>query len=467
VRIRGIVVVLAWLAIAPATAAALTVTEYGSRATLDGPQGITAGPDGDVWFAENGANKIGRITLDGAITLFSDDKSLLPKPYDITLGADGNLWFTVTLGNRIGRITPGGVITLFPDNVTTLNDPVWITTGADGNVWFVDHENGSALAEIGRITPDGTITEFPAPGGAAFSLARGSDGNVWFQTGTAVPEIARIDPAGTTTVVPNTMGLSSPIAGPDGNIWVRRRSTNGLAQITPAGVITDVPNFADPYIGPITAGPDGNVWFADYGNAGGQIGRITPTGVVTFYPAPIAQDILEMTAGPDGTLWFTDQTNEAIGKISDLSSVTAPVTPPPAGVAAKLSALAISPRTFRVGRTGATVHFTLNTAASAIFTVQQSRPGRRAASGRCTAPTRRTRHARPCTRTVRIPGHVTRSGVGGRNTFRFTGRLNGHALKAGNYRLAAHLMTPGATTATVAFTIAKPHVAVHGRAHAS
>ena len=30
-----------------------------------GPDGITAGPDGAIWFTENGADKIGRITLDG------------------------------------------------------------------------------------------------------------------------------------------------------------------------------------------------------------------------------------------------------------------------------------------------------------------------------------------------------------------------------------------------------------------
>src|SRR5262249_20087021 len=36
------------------------------------------------------------------------------NPTVITAGPDGNLWFTETSANKIGRITPGGMITKFP-----------------------------------------------------------------------------------------------------------------------------------------------------------------------------------------------------------------------------------------------------------------------------------------------------------------------------------------------------------------
>jgi len=49
------------LSSAPAWAAAGTVTEF--PLPLPGePFGITAGPDGNVWFTEAFGNKIGRIT---------------------------------------------------------------------------------------------------------------------------------------------------------------------------------------------------------------------------------------------------------------------------------------------------------------------------------------------------------------------------------------------------------------------
>src|SRR5438874_555681 len=68
------------------------------------PTGITAGPDGNLWFTEIGANKVGRITTAGVITEFP-----LPArhsgPTGIAAGPDGALWFTEFYGNKIGRIT--------------------------------------------------------------------------------------------------------------------------------------------------------------------------------------------------------------------------------------------------------------------------------------------------------------------------------------------------------------------------
>src|SRR5438093_608793 len=57
------------------------------------PIGITAGPDGNLWFTEFFASEIGRVTTGGAITEFP-----VPTPNsgpnDISAGPDGNVWFT-------------------------------------------------------------------------------------------------------------------------------------------------------------------------------------------------------------------------------------------------------------------------------------------------------------------------------------------------------------------------------------
>ena len=71
------------------------------------------------------------------------------------------------------------------------------------------------------------------------------------------------------------------------------------------------------------------------------------------------------------------------------------------------------------------------------FTVLRSRPGRKANGGRCVKPTKANRKARKCTRLVPVSGSFTRAGSAGANSFRFTGRLAGHKLKAGKYRLVA------------------------------
>jgi streptogramin lyase len=85
-------------------AASPTITEF-PVSSVGVPQGIAAGPDGNLWFTWDSSSspRIGRITPGGAITLM-----LTPTPNagptDITAGPDGNTWFTEAIRN-IGRIT--------------------------------------------------------------------------------------------------------------------------------------------------------------------------------------------------------------------------------------------------------------------------------------------------------------------------------------------------------------------------
>jgi len=39
-----------------------TITEFPIPTAKSGPNGITAGPDGNLWFTEEAGNKIGQIT---------------------------------------------------------------------------------------------------------------------------------------------------------------------------------------------------------------------------------------------------------------------------------------------------------------------------------------------------------------------------------------------------------------------
>ena len=79
------------------------ITEYPVPTARSVPAGIAAGPDGNLWFTEADANKIGRITTAGAITEY-----LIPTPYSdpigIAAGPDGRVWFTEKIGDKIGAI---------------------------------------------------------------------------------------------------------------------------------------------------------------------------------------------------------------------------------------------------------------------------------------------------------------------------------------------------------------------------
>jgi virginiamycin B lyase len=54
--------------------------------------GITAGPDGNIWFSGFGNSKIGRLTMEGQVTML-DIPTAKAQPFGMTVGPDGNIWF--------------------------------------------------------------------------------------------------------------------------------------------------------------------------------------------------------------------------------------------------------------------------------------------------------------------------------------------------------------------------------------
>jgi streptogramin lyase len=68
---------------------------------IAGPGGITAGPDGALWFTNY--DSIGRMTTNGRFTGYANPG--ISFPAGITAGPYGALWFTNNGNNSIGRIT--------------------------------------------------------------------------------------------------------------------------------------------------------------------------------------------------------------------------------------------------------------------------------------------------------------------------------------------------------------------------
>src|SRR5436309_2180881 len=85
-------------------ALAQTISEFPILTFGGSPAGITAGPDGALWFAEINADIIGRITTAGVVTEFPTP-TLGSAPDGITTGPDGALWFTEFGTSFIGRVT--------------------------------------------------------------------------------------------------------------------------------------------------------------------------------------------------------------------------------------------------------------------------------------------------------------------------------------------------------------------------
>jgi streptogramin lyase len=379
-----VVGLLTWPRIAAAQTTQFTIPSAGSV-----PTGIVAGPDGALWFTEQSANKIGRVTTSGSFTEFTVPTAIA-LPLSIIVGPDGALWFTELGGvSKIGRITTTGGITEFPLPAANAH-PEEIVLGPDNAFWFGE----SNTSKIGRITLTGSVTEFATPTANGFpdGIAVGTDGNLWFAERTG-NKIGRITTAGVITefVVPTATSEPRKItSGPDGALWFTEQTGNKIGRITTAGVITEFP-LTTPNASPadIVAAPDGTLWF---GQANANIGQITTAGVVTetTLPQPSNTGTFGVAVGPDGALWFAAPNGNTVGRI-ELSVQASPL------VAAVLPAS----RSVEVGNTAtafATIINSGNTAASlcttaaisqlpATFLYQTTDPQTNALTGSPNTPT--------------------------------------------------------------------------------
>jgi virginiamycin B lyase len=306
---------------------------------------IVAGPDGNLWFPIDpepygrraATPGIGRIAPGGQITEFREGLGANSLAGGLTAGPDGNVWFSVFPNENarsgppptaIGRITPSGQITEFREGLAP-KGLGGLGLGPDGNLWF-----GDADATIKRITPAGVVTAFNSPTDPASrgkDPVKGPDGNLWFIAANGThTTIDRATPLGaiaeftSASLVPG--GIGPLIAGPDGNLWFPERGTQpSLARITPNGQISEFSaclHGGIPYTGPeyLAAGPDGNVWFTNTTERSlpsiiipAGVGFVTPSGQITELRGDLAPRLGPIVAGSDGAMWFSN--GEEIGRV--------------------------------------------------------------------------------------------------------------------------------------------------------
>jgi streptogramin lyase len=303
-----------------------TITEFALPGDAGkAPSGITAGPDGNLWFTwastpayANGTvvpgAALGRITPTGSVTEF-EVPTAKSWPVSIVTGPDGNLWITEFQGEKIARVTPKGVITEFAIP-TTGGQPDGITSDPySGTLWFTDEPSNA----IGRISTEGTnAVEFPipTPNSMPTSIALGPDGNLWFveQGGLNVGRIGT-DGGIQEFPVPTPNGYENGIAaGPDGNLWFADYAHGKIGRLATDGGITEllipIPG-SKPWM--VAAGPDGALWTTDGTN---YIVRVTTAGVFTEFPIPTPNaGPVGITAGPDGNVWFTELAVNKVGRV--------------------------------------------------------------------------------------------------------------------------------------------------------
>ena len=174
-----------------------TVTEFSLAPNVDPSSKITAGPDGNLWFAQFNEDRVGRITPDGTITLFTQGITANGTPSGITTGPDGRIWFAQYNGHRLGIITlepptavTGGATSIRPDSasvtatVNPLDYPTTVRFDYGASAAYGSSSASVALAagsadvavpgELTGLTPRSTV-HFRVVATSAIGTAMGSD----------------------------------------------------------------------------------------------------------------------------------------------------------------------------------------------------------------------------------------------------------------------------------------------------
>ena len=333
------------------------VTYYPLPSSSAQPNGITAGPDGNVWFTEgtvSGNGKVGRIEpSSGAITEFSAG---LPTSdyYGIISGPNDSLWFAGYDCGCLGSITTSGTIStvaidafkwggrLYSPSLVGVaqnGSSVWFTNSATNSVgWY--NPSSNAQQQIGLAYGQSGTYYVNTPD---WSIVTGPDGALW-TVGEDLSEVDRVSPIDGSykTIMLQSGGTgytaNAITSGPDGNLWiggsvslssgytafVGRLSTSG-ASFTPYLVDAGSP-YEPESASAITTGSDGNLYFLEELNGRiTDIGKATTSGTVTIYPVPADShgpggygggEFSSITYGSDGNLWFTDCVGGSIGRFT-------------------------------------------------------------------------------------------------------------------------------------------------------
>jgi YD repeat-containing protein len=152
-----------------------------TQALLNNPQGVAVAPDGSLFIADTGNDRVRRVGPDGIITTvaggggfgFSGDggpatKASLFWPQGVAIGPDGSLFIADTLNYRVRRVDPDGTITTVAGNgqygfggdggpateAWLSYDLSGAAVDSEGNLYIGDVDNG----RVRRIDTNGIIT---------------------------------------------------------------------------------------------------------------------------------------------------------------------------------------------------------------------------------------------------------------------------------------------------------------------
>jgi trimeric autotransporter adhesin len=306
------------------------------------PTGVVFDASGNYYITDRAQNRIRKVSTSGIITtiagtgmgLFSGDNgpataAEINSPYGIAIDAIGNIYFADDGNERVRKIDTFGTITTIAgcgvqgyngDNIPATDAQFYFLGGvavdSAGNVYVDDYYNN----RVRKISTSGTITTIAGTGIPGYNGESiiATNAEVYFPEGLCIDK--------------------------QGNLYVAEINNNRVRKISNSGIITTIAgNGIAGYSGdngPATAcelnapagvfvdSKTGNIFIGDTRNS--AVRKVSPSGVITtiagngvnhfsgdggpavlaelYYPIGIASD-------KDADIYFADQGNDRIRRI--------------------------------------------------------------------------------------------------------------------------------------------------------
>jgi len=327
-------------------------------ASLDGPNGLTFDPAGNLYIADTGNGRVRRVDPSGTITTFAgsgivsgfgaegDPATLTPlnTPQGAVADLAGNVYISDTNHNRVIRVDAAGNIHTVAGTGTAgdaggggtslaeLYAPTGLALDAAGNLYIADTQNH----RIRMLTPGGLISTVAGSGASGFS----GDGGAATAAELNVPSAVAVDASGNIYIA-DTGNNRVRLVTTDGNI-ATIAGTGDAGYNGDSGAALDMALYNP---GGLAVDGQGNVWFADTGNnrvrqlpasqtvvtPPPQLIDVALANAASLAPGPLAPgeivSIFGQGMGPDtavtGTLDASGTLSTTLGSVQVLFNQTA------------------------------------------------------------------------------------------------------------------------------------------------